>query len=132
MAGISMYIGGGRELMSFLNRLEKEQEKAIKTGLTAIAFLIERESKELIRTGYYRPAIDTGTMRQSFDHEVRMQGSWIWDVEVGNTVYYAFYVHEGVEYMPPRRFLTDSQKNKERDIIQIFTEMYLQALNKSK
>jgi HK97 gp10 family phage protein len=106
------------KVLSFTNRI---LEPALFIGLKKALLLIEREAVRLIKSGYYKPAIDTGRMWRAVTSRVLYKTHREIAGAVGVVdVYYAIYVHEGTYKMEDRPFLVDAAENMKENIISLF------------
>lgn len=132
---IYVKVEGVRKVEADLGYLITKTERKIYVGLVAALLTVEAEAKRKITSGYYKPAIDTGRMRNSLTTKVdKFSSSEITGI-VGTSVYYAIYVHEGVGggkdsgwKMAPRPFLLDAAKAKEKEVERILDKAIRAAL----
>jgi len=121
---ISLGVVGGTAIMKRFDTWIQKTPNPLRAAVNAACLLVEAEAKQLIRSGYYAPAIDTGTLRNSITHRVDPQTSFevYGVVGVGASVYYGRYVHDGTAKMARRPFLADAANNKKRDINKTFVQ----------
>lgn len=112
-----MFVKGANKLIQKMQGYVDNTESKIMVAAKRSAIMVEAEASKLIRSGYYKPAIDTGRMRGSLTNKVEMSSlNFNTIAEVGTNVYYAIYVHEGHGKVPPRPFLVDALINKKKDV----------------
>ena len=117
-----------RNLSQVIRKIDaagKKFERGIIIAANVIGIIVEAEAKRLVRNGYYRPAILTGTLRRNITHRRIKANPYEIAVEVGlSGVPYAIYVHEGTYFMERRPFLSDALANKKREILAVIRKAY--------
>lgn len=89
--------------------------------LNRIGIMLQAEAIRLVKSGYYRPAVDTGHMWKNIMYiPPKNVNPTDLVLDFGTSVYYAIYVHEGTKWMVKRPFIIDAVKNKRKEIL---TEM---------
>ena len=116
-----------RNLPSVLRKIDaygRKAEKNVKIAIKVAVTLVEAEAKRLIKSGYYKPAIDSGILRSSITSEVVYASRGRVHGEVGTVVHYGIYVHEGTYFMQPRPFLTDALKSQAEQIKKLIAKAF--------
>lgn len=108
-----VFIRGDKQLINKLNKLDKTLPLAALDGLKRSLLIIEAEAVRMVTDGYFKPAVDTGTLRRSITHQVTQFSLVRSEGVVGLNLFYAIYVHEGTIYVEARPFLVDALKNKQ-------------------
>lgn len=97
-----MYVRGEKALVKKLSVYEKITRLKLYEVLKISLLSLEAESKRLITSGYYKPAVDTGRMRMSVTNEIVSFTPNKAEGKYGTNVDYAIYVHEGTDpHFPP-------------------------------
>lgn len=97
-----------REVRSMLvlpeEKLREIMERAAQSALSAMGEEAVRLTRERMRCGYARPILDSGALMA----DVRWCLRGTRAVDVGNTLPYAAYVHNGTERQAARPYLRDA------------------------
>lgn len=94
--------------------------------LRKTAYDIEADAKQLIQA---YDAVDTGAMLNSVSTTIAGDGrNGVMTAEIGPTVEYAIYVHEGTSRMPGRPFLTDAYDRRIGPFEQVLGRLAEEAL----
>lgn len=121
---ITMKVFGVNRTVGKLKKYVVSSEDALYKNLQRALILIENEAKRLITSGYFRPAIKTGALRNSVTSRIVEFSSKRITGEAGTGVGYDFYVHDGTKYMKKRPYLTDALKNKRNEIRELIRSSF--------
>lgn len=103
-----------------LEKVERNKEAA----LTAAATEAQAAIKDYMVGGYDRPAYDTGALYRDVQYDFKDENT----VDVGNTLGYAPYVHDGTYKMAARPYIRDGVMNAAEVIQEIFEAYISQGL----
>ena len=92
-------------------------ERQVRLGLNVALITVEAKAKQLIRTGYYRPAYNTGILIKSVTSHILKATRGYVEGEIGTAVHYGIYVHEGTWFMKRRPFLVDALHDSRKQIV---------------
>ena len=137
-----IFVKGTNKVLQQLDSYEKKIQSRIYVAMKRSLIMVESSAIRLVKSGYYQPAIDTGTMKNRITNNiVKFNYEYIIG-EVGTNVYYAIYVHEGTKqkytsnnfnsgglstagwHMPPRPFLVDALRKEKNNIIKEFRKAF--------
>lgn len=91
------------------SRLQSQMNENVKKALTAMGIEGVKMTVAQMQGGYGKPIWQTGDLQRDVDYEVDRNGENT--VDVGNTLEYAKYVHEGTYKMQARHYLRDALNN---------------------
>lgn len=116
MAGVKMTNNSGK--------VKQKMRQNVKAALTAMgATGVELVVRNMQR-GYGRPIWLTGDLQRDVSYEVEASGENT--VDIGNSLFYGLYVHEGTSKMKGRPYITDALFNdKAAKELEEVTEEYL-------
>jgi hypothetical protein len=104
------------QVIAAIERAGDKFSRNVRLHANRIGIILVAEAHRLIKSGYYQPAWDTGTMFRSVGYTVKNTQVRV-DIDFGVQVDYGIYVHEGTMWMAKRPFLMDAIKNKHEEII---------------
>ena len=123
MISIKLNITGLDKLRSKLKSAPRQVGQAISRAIKTSAFILEREAKIALTTGYTR-AIDTGRLRS--ENVVRELS------DIRASIYplvdYAIYVHEGTFKMKSRPWMRVAVAAASNEVRQVFDDAIEEAL----
>lgn len=97
---------------SVLRQMDGNVEAALEAMGVAATGMIVRQ----MQGGYGKPIRQTGDLQRDVQHEADVSGGL---VRVGNTLYYAPYVHEGTYKMKGRAYISDALSGKSKELGQV-------------
>lgn len=89
----------------------EQMRQNVKAALTAMGVTgVELVNRQML-SGYGKPIRDTGDLMRDVSFEVEASGENT--VDIGNSLFYGPYVHEGTSRMAGRPYITDALFNGE-------------------
>lgn len=101
MAGVKITDNSGQ--------VQQQMQKNVKAALTAMGVTGVELVNRQMQSGYGKPIRDTGDLMRDVSFEVEASGENT--VDIGNSLYYGPYVHEGTYKMQGRPYITDALFN---------------------
>lgn len=125
MATVNVTIKNLPQIKAAFRRAPQRMYREVALAISKSTILIGREATREVTYGPNR-AIKTGRLRASIQTGRRITPT---RGEIGPTVNYAIYVHEGTRYMRARPFLRAAVEKSDSMIQQFFTQAVTNVLN---
>jgi hypothetical protein len=132
-AKFAVRVRGAEKVKRAFDNVFRASQNNLFDAMNKSVLSVEAESKRLVTSGYYQPAIDTNRMRGSITGVVERLDRDKTGGRVGTNVYYSVYVHEGLgQHKEPRPFLVDALKKQKDKITEWITDAIRNAKKRNR
>jgi len=121
--GMNIHIIGVNQVVHRLDTHGKKWEKRLRVGFMYALNVVKQEARRLMKEGYTKPMWITGDLYRSIESRIIKVTHSEMIGDVGTTLYYGRYVHEGFRHkstgkqIKGRPFLLDAANNKRDEIM---------------